>query len=94
MPTICTSGWAHYENYLGPLKIKSTLVDSPWPFPHEGKVFEPDLFDLSKQMVEVANNFKAYAGYYYAQSTKIHNDYNWDQLTNKSFSHIFKKFSK
>ena len=93
MPTICTSGWAHYEKYLGPLKVKSTLVDSPWPFPHEGKVFEPDYFDLSKQMVEVANNFKAYSGYYYAQSTKIHNDYNWNQLTNKSFEHIFKKFS-
>jgi len=37
-------------------------------------------------------NFKAYSGYYFAQSTKIHEEYNWIQLTNKAFDHIFKKF--
>jgi glycosyltransferase involved in cell wall biosynthesis len=93
MPTICTSGWAHYENYLGPLKIKSELIDSPWQFPHEGKVFEPDYISLLESMRDVVHNFKAYSGYYYSQSTKIHNDYNWDQLTNNAFDHIFKKFS-
>ena len=44
-------------------------------------------------MEDAAINFKAYSNYYYAQSTKIHNDYNWDQLTNKAFENIFKKFS-
>ncbi len=93
MPTICTSGWAHYENFLGPLKLKSKLIDSPWPHPHEGKVFEPDYQHLLELMREVAIDFPAYAGYYYAQSTKIHQNYNWIQLTEKSFDHIFKKFS-
>jgi len=93
MPTICTSGWAHYEKYLGPLKLKSELIDSPWPFPHEGKVFEPNYLHLLEVMRDVVHNFKAYSGYYYAQSTKIHEEYNWLQLTNKSFDHIFKKFS-
>jgi hypothetical protein len=93
MPTICTSGWAHYENYLGPLKLKSELIDSPWPFPHEGKVFEPKYKHLLELMRDVSINFNAYSGYYYAQSTKIHEEYNWLQLTNNAFDHIFKKFS-
>jgi hypothetical protein len=93
MPTICTSGWAHYEKYLGPLKIKSELIDSPWPFPHEGKVLEPNYQHLLEIMKDVSYNFKAYSGYYFAQSTKIHEEYNWLQLTKNSFDHIFKKFS-
>ena len=93
MPTICTDGWAHYDRYLGPLKLKSELIDSPWPFPHEGKVYEPKYQHLLELMRDVAINFKAYSGYYYAQSTKIHEEYNWKQLTNNSFEHIFKKFS-
>ena len=34
MPTICVGSWAHYKNYLGPLELKSEIIDSPWPFPH------------------------------------------------------------
>jgi hypothetical protein len=45
------------------------------------------------QMVDAAVNFKAYSNYYYTQSTKIHEEYNWVQLTNNAFDHIFKKFS-
>ena len=93
MPTICTNGWAHYDKYLGPLKLKSELIDSPWPFPHEGKVFEPNYEHLLELMRDIAFNFNAYSGYYYAQSTKIHEEYNWLQLTNNSFEHIFKKFN-
>lgn len=93
MPTICTSGWAHYEKYLGPLKLKSNLVDSPWPFPHEGKVFEPNYQYLIETMRDVSLNFKAYSSYYFTQSSKIHQEYNWNQLTDNAFSQIVKKFS-
>jgi glycosyltransferase involved in cell wall biosynthesis len=93
MPTICTAGWAHYKKYLGPLALRSKIIDSPWPFPHEGKVFEPNYEHLLELMKDVSENFNAYSGYYYAQSKKIHEEYNWNQLTNKSFDHIFKKFS-
>ncbi len=93
MPTICTSSWAHYKKYLGPLKLKSELIDSPWKFPHEGKVFEPNSKHLLELMREVSLNFNAYSGYYYSQATKIHEDYNWNQLTSNAFDPIFKKFS-
>jgi len=93
MPTICTSSWAHYKKYLGPLKLKSQLIDSPWQFPHEGKVFEPNRQHLVELMREVSLNFNAYSGYYYSQATKIHEEYNWNQLTANAFEPVFKKFS-
>lgn len=92
MPVISTYDWAHYDNYIGPLKLKSEVIDSPWSF-HDGKVYEPSRKHLAELMRDVSINFKAYSGYYYAQSTKIHQEYSWDQLTNKAFEHIFKKFS-
>lgn len=93
MPTICTAEWAHYKKFLGPLALRSSYIDSPWPHPHEGKVLEPDYKHLLERMKDVAENFKAYSGYYFAQSPKIHEEYNWLQLTNNAFTHIFKKFS-
>lgn len=93
MPTICTSSWAHYSKFIGPLSLKSNLIDSPWPFPHEGKVFEPSRQHLIELMRDVVFNFNAYSGYYYAQSTKIHEEYNWDQLTKNAFENTVKKFS-
>ena len=93
MPTICTYEWAHYKKFLGPLSLKSKLIDSPWPFPHTGQVLQPDYNHLKSLMFDVVANFKAYSGYYFAQSTKIHEEYNWIQLTEKAFDPIFKKFS-
>jgi glycosyltransferase involved in cell wall biosynthesis len=93
MPTISTYDWAQYENYIGPLKLKSELVDSPWDYMHEGKVFEPKYQHLLELMRDIDLNFKAYSAYYYTQSTKIHEEYNWLRLTNNAFDHIFKKFS-
>lgn len=97
MPVITTYDWAQYEKYVGPLKLKSKLTDERLPKSvgdeYVGKMFKPDRIHLEDQMVEAAINFKAYSGYYFAQSTRIHEEYNWDQLTNKAFSHLVEKFS-
>ena len=93
MPVICTSAWAHYKEFLGPLQLKSTIIDSPWQHPHEGKVFEPNYKHLLERMKEVSSDYNAYAGYYYAQSGNIHEKYNWLQLTKNAFDPIIKKFS-
>ena len=93
MPTICTYEWADYKRFLGPLALRSEYIDSPWSFPHEGKVLEPNRKHLVELMIDVSQNFNAYSGYYYAQANKIHKEYNWLQLTNNSFEHIFKNFS-
>lgn len=97
MPTICTEAWAHYKEFLGPLKLKSTLTDEPIPKTmkgiHLGKMFKPNQEHLEELMLFAAENFKVLSNYYYTQSTKIHEKYKWDQLTNNAFDHIFKKFS-
>jgi glycosyltransferase involved in cell wall biosynthesis len=93
MPTISTGKWAHYKKYLGPLELKSEIIDSPWPFPHSGKVFEPNYKHLLEIMRDVSLNFKPYSSYYYTQSTNIHKEYNWDQLTKNAFEGVIKKFS-
>lgn len=93
MPVISTYDWAEYKDFLGPLKLRSKLVDSPWPFPHTGKVFEPDYKHLLELMKEFALSSNAYSGYYFAQAEKVHETYNWLQLTKNAFEHIIKKFS-
>ena len=92
MPTISTYDWAQYKDYIGPLKLKSNLIDSPWEYAHEGQVYEPEYQHLVKVMADAANNFKVYSGYYFAQSTKIHKEYNWVELTKNAFSHLTEKF--
>jgi len=58
---------------------------------HPGDVYKPNPEHLLEVMQDAVDNFKAYSGYYFAQSTEIHQEYNWDQLTNKAFENIFKK---
>ncbi len=97
MPVISTYDWSHYVDYMGPLKLKSKLTDETLPKSvgdeYIGKMFKPDTKHLEELMREVTIDYNAYSGYYFAQSTKIHEDYNWDQLTKKAFEHLAKKFS-
>lgn len=93
MPVISTYDWAHYQKYLGPLKLDSEVIPSPWQTMHPGDVYKPNQEHLMTLMLDAANNLKAYSGYYYAQSTKIHEDYNWDQLTKNAFEDVLRKFS-
>lgn len=96
MPTITTYQWAEYKEYIGPLKLKSQLTTETLPKavgdPHIGKMFKPDESHLAEQMFDVVENFKAYSGYYYAQSTEIHEKYNWLKLTKNAFKHLEEKF--
>jgi hypothetical protein len=82
---------------MGPLKLKSKLTSETMPNfisdGHIGKMFKPDAKHLEELMLDVSIDYNAYSGYYFAQSTKIHKDYNWDQLTKKAFQHLVEKFS-
>lgn len=100
MPVISTYDWAHYKKFLGPLKLRSKPTDASGEGvpkavgdPHLGSFYQPDKDHLSDQMVDAAVNFKAYSSYYFAQAQKIHDEYNWKNLTTQAFSHIFDKFS-
>lgn len=96
MPTISTYDWAEYKDYIGPLKLKSKLTSETLPKavgdPHVGQMFKPDQEHLEQQMLDVTENFRAYSGYYYAQSTEIHEKFNWLKLTKNAFKHLEERF--
>jgi glycosyltransferase involved in cell wall biosynthesis len=99
MPVISTYDWSHYKDYLGPLKLKSRLTEAEVEGvpkavgdPHIGSFYKPDRKHLEDQMYDAANDFKAYSGYYFAQSTEIHEEYNWIKLTKNVFKHLEEKF--
>jgi len=96
MPTITTYPWAEYKEFIGPLALKSNLTDETLPKavgdPHIGKMFKPNAKHLEDLMYDSVINFKAYSGYYFAQSPRIHEQYNWIKLTKNAFGHLDKKF--
>ena len=61
--------------------------------PHLGLMYKPNQDHLEELMYDFVIDHKAYFGYYYAQAEKIHQEYNWDQLTKNAFEHLVKKFS-
>lgn len=93
MPTICTGAWAPYERLLLPeLTLSATLIDSPWEFMHPGKVYEPSFDDLVKSYRSVYENYHALAGKSYKNGFKVHEEYDWDRLTENAFEHVVEKF--
>lgn len=89
MPAIVTRGWAPYEDLLDPdLLIDSTLVPSPWPHHHPGKMFQPDEEHLKELLLSAFDNYEAHADKAYKNALTIHHEYNWNRLTEKAFSHL------
>jgi len=93
MPTICTEAWAPYKQFLSPLGVDSTVVDSPWNDMHPGKMHEPSLEDLKEKMWLAYTDYKKLQEKFYNQAELVHKHYNWDRLTEEAFEPIVKKFS-
>lgn len=94
MPTICTGAWAPYERLILPeLTLSATLIDSPWPRMHPGKVFQPSYDDLVKAYRTVYDNYNLVAGKAYKMGFRAHTEYDWDNLTRDAFAHVVEKFS-
>lgn len=98
MPVISTYDWAHYKDYIGPLKLKSRLTNAEVEGvpkavgdPHIGQFYKPNAAHLEDLMVFVSLNYKGLSNYYYTQSTKIHEEYNWIKLTKNAFKHLEEK---
>lgn len=93
MPTIATAEWAQYKNYLGDLGVASEYIDSPWPLVHPGQVVRPIFDDLVDKYRYVADNYDTLAKQYFDQSFDVHDSYNWDENTKKSFENIGERIS-
>lgn len=87
-PTICTKEWAEYKNYLDPLGVESTYIDSPWQEMHPGQVCQPDFDDLVAKYRYCANNIEELHNKFYQQAFDVHSEYDWLKLTKKAFANV------
>lgn len=92
MPVICTEAWAPYSEYLGPLALGSSLVDSPWPNMHPGKMYKPDREHLAALMKNVVTDFEMYSRWYYGNAERVTAAYDWTKRTEEAFADVVKKF--
>lgn len=89
MPVLITRGWAPYQHLIPEeCLINSTLTDSPWQGVHPGKMFQPGLGDLRDKMVWCYDNREKLAKKAIVTAGKVHEQYNWTDLTQKAFSHL------
>ena len=93
IPTVSTYDWCQYKKYIGDLKVKADLVDSPWPNEHPGKVYKPDVQDAVNKLKMLEQDYDAFALQAFKNSLKLHSDYDWTELTRKAFEPIEAKLS-
>lgn len=90
-PTLTTWEWAHYRDYID-LRIDSDLVDSPWDYEHPGQMYKPKLESIVNELENLEMNYDENARRHFKQSLELHNEYNWDILTQNAFERIVNKF--
>lgn len=89
MPVIITKGWAPYQHLLPESSLlDSQLVESPWQGHHPGRMFKPNLTILRDMMVWHYENREEATRVAYETAVKVHEQYNWLDLTEKAFSHL------
>lgn len=87
MPTICTSEWATYKDYIT-MPLDSTLIESPWQEIHPGALFKPNYNQLRDYMKDVAENYETYSDIAYKNAFLIHKEYNWEKVTKPAVKRI------
>lgn len=89
MPVLITRGWAPYEDLLPETSlIDSTLVDSPWPHIHPGKMFWPNFADLKAKLWWHYENREKATAEAYDNVENVVSRYDWTALTEKAFAHL------
>lgn len=87
-PAIVTKEWAEYKNFLGPLGLESKYADSRWPEMHPGQMCEVDFDDLVDKLRYAKDNIEALQAQFYKQAFKVHESYDWLNLTKEAFKDI------
>lgn len=89
MPVLITKGWAPYEYLLPPeMLVETTLVDSPWPEVHPGKMFKPHMDDLRDKLRCLYRDRTEWSEFSYIHSDAVRRDYDWIRLTEQAFAHL------
>ena len=90
--TITTAAWAHYRDYLGDMKLRSKYVHTKWEGEHPGDVCQPDQQHLEELIRLAYDDFDNQADYFFKNSFKLHEEYDWLNLTKTAFEDLKKKF--
>lgn len=87
MPTSTVSAWAPYSEFLDPeLSLRSRVMPTRWPKTHPGKMLEPSMDDLIDAMRYIADNYEGASAFAMSQTNDIHKVYDWDTITQETFS--------
>jgi glycosyltransferase involved in cell wall biosynthesis len=87
MPTITVPDWAPYAHHLDTnLNLKAELRTTNWPDIHPGKMFHPWEDDIIDKMRYIADNYESCQEFAMKQAPILHEEYDWDRLTEKTFS--------
>lgn len=91
MPVLITQGWAPYEYLLDEhslIESHLTLPPSSWSHQHPGKMLKPDMDDFVDKLRYQWDNRHALAEKAYHDTQRVHEDYNWVDLTERAFAHL------
>jgi glycosyltransferase involved in cell wall biosynthesis len=92
-PVISTAAWAPYHRFLEQgLKVRSRLVESPWPEIHPGMMFQPEEDDLIRAYREAYENRELYTKQAQVRAVPVAQEYNWDRLTEGVMAHVVDMF--
>jgi glycosyltransferase involved in cell wall biosynthesis len=93
MPVIMNTTWSPYSRFGVGLDVKDRPVKTPWPNVHPGEMLEPDFDSLKEQMQRAADDFETFSDQAFEVAPKIHDEYDWVNVTERAFRHIVEKFS-
>jgi len=92
MPTICTSEWAPYKDFIT-APLDGEYVDSPWPSFHPGEMVQPDLIQMEKLMVDVSENYDKYCKKSFTNAIGIHERFDWEKVSENPIKRLKKIIS-
>lgn len=90
-PTLSTYDWAPYKRYIQ-LPIEADQVESKWEFEHPGLIYQPKQESIVERMLELEDDYDNIARSHFTSAFSLHNDYNWDILTQNAFSGVVNRF--
>ena len=80
IPTICTSGWATYKDYIT-LPLDSSWVRSPWDGTHPGMMLRPNKAQLRQHMIDVVQDYEKYTQLAFKNAFIVHEKWDWMKVT-------------
>jgi glycosyltransferase involved in cell wall biosynthesis len=89
IPTICTSGWAEYKNFIT-MPLDSEWASSPWQETHPGLMLKPNYAQLKFFMEDVVSDYDHYASIAFANAKPIHEEFNWDKVSKPAVERLKK----